>query len=195
MSTRPPTPGLLSRVWFQWKSIRLPWRNKWLVGSDLSGNTFWEFKDALNANRLRRIVHYNPKAHFGDIQITPQWHQWLRHTRLDAPSINEQQLDEVRQAQIKKLAAAADARWEAQESFLVAPEGQGQSNVPDIRSTPAGIASRTVKQKDSGLKGGPESTPARAVEGQSPRQPGSTSQTGNQSTEQPGGWTPKSTSR
>lgn len=39
-------------------------------GQDLSGNTFWEFRDALNANRNRRIVKYNPKAHYGDVKIT-----------------------------------------------------------------------------------------------------------------------------
>lgn len=41
-----------------------------IPGSDLSGNTFWEFKDALNANRMRRIVKTNPKTHLGDVQVT-----------------------------------------------------------------------------------------------------------------------------
>lgn len=39
-------------------------------GQDLQGNTFWEFRDALNANRLRRIVKYNSKAHLGDVNIS-----------------------------------------------------------------------------------------------------------------------------
>ena len=40
------------------------------AGADLSGNTFWEFKDAINANRLRRIVHYSSDAHYADVKIS-----------------------------------------------------------------------------------------------------------------------------
>jgi hypothetical protein len=39
-------------------------------GVDLAGNTFWEFKDAINTNRFRRIVKYSPSAHYADIKIT-----------------------------------------------------------------------------------------------------------------------------
>jgi hypothetical protein len=46
---------------------------KAIAGLDLKGNTFWEFKDALNANRLRRIVHYNSKAHHADIKISREF--------------------------------------------------------------------------------------------------------------------------
>ncbi|KAH0274182.1 hypothetical protein KCU84_g19818, partial [Aureobasidium melanogenum] len=52
-------PGAIKQAWYKWKSLRLPWRRKWLVGADLSGNTFWEFKDAINAGRMRRIVQYS----------------------------------------------------------------------------------------------------------------------------------------
>ena len=47
--------------------------------------------------------------------------QWLRHTRYEAPTLNEQHLDIKRQAQIKQLAAQADARWAAQASYLQVP--------------------------------------------------------------------------
>ena len=49
------------------------------------------------------------------------WIQWLRHTRHEAPTINEQQFDEIRQAQVKLLAAQADARWASKPSYLDAP--------------------------------------------------------------------------
>lgn len=49
------------------------------------------------------------------------WIQWLRHTRYEAPTISEQRLDVHRQAQIKQLAAQADARWAAQVSYLQPP--------------------------------------------------------------------------
>lgn len=78
----------LRNLWLRWKSLKLPWRRTFLVGmlmlraktgesrllmilgQDLVGNTFWEFKDHLNANRLRRIVRYNPQAHYADVKIS-----------------------------------------------------------------------------------------------------------------------------
>ena len=63
-------PGLTSRLWYRWKALKLPWRKQFLVGADLVGNTFWEFKDALHAGRWRRIVKYSRKAHYGDVKIT-----------------------------------------------------------------------------------------------------------------------------
>jgi hypothetical protein len=41
-----------------------------LLGHDLAGNTFWEFKDVVNANRYRRIVKFDPKTHYGDVQVS-----------------------------------------------------------------------------------------------------------------------------
>lgn len=41
----------------------------WRAGVDLAGNTYWEFKDVLNSGRMRRIVKYNPKTHYADVQI------------------------------------------------------------------------------------------------------------------------------
>lgn len=55
---------------------------------------------------------------------TAQWHQWLRYVRHDPPSIEEQQRDLIRQAQIKKLAQIADEKWAAKPSFLDKPKTQ-----------------------------------------------------------------------
>lgn len=114
----------INSLWFKWKSLKLPWRKSFLAGSDLRGNTFWEFKDALNASRYRRIVKVDPKTHLGDVQVSPQWHQWLRHMRKDAPTIQEQQQDLVRQAHIKQLARLADERWASKPSYLDKPHTQ-----------------------------------------------------------------------
>jgi hypothetical protein len=66
-----PAPKPLLQLWYRWKALRLPWRRQFLAGHDLAGNTFWEFKDAANANRLRRIVKYTkPTTHYADIQIS-----------------------------------------------------------------------------------------------------------------------------
>ncbi|KAJ5476623.1 NADH:ubiquinone oxidoreductase17.2kDa subunit [Penicillium sp. IBT 31633x] len=115
---------MVNSLWFKWKKLRLPWRKSFLVGEDLAGNTFWEFKDVLNASRFRRIVRFDPKTHFSDVQVTPQWHQWLRHVRQHPPSLEEQRQDLVRQAQIKQLARLADERWASKASFLDKPKTQ-----------------------------------------------------------------------
>ena len=70
MSAPIPRPGILQKLYWSWKSLKLPWRTQTLIGADLSGNTFWEFQDQLNANRLRRIVRYSAKAHYADIKIS-----------------------------------------------------------------------------------------------------------------------------
>jgi len=76
---------------------------------------------------MRRIVQYPITAQYSDVNIPPQWHQWLRHTRVDAPSLTEQSQDLVRQRNLKVLAAAADARWAAKPSFSDMPgEARGQ---------------------------------------------------------------------
>ena len=71
MSARPPTgPSALKQIWLKWKTLRLPWRRQFLAGADLSGNTFWEFKDAMNAQRFRRIVKYSKQSHYADVKIS-----------------------------------------------------------------------------------------------------------------------------
>ncbi|KAJ5206206.1 NADH:ubiquinone oxidoreductase 17.2kDa subunit [Penicillium cf. griseofulvum] len=136
---------MVNSLWFKWKKLRLPWRKSFLVGEDLAGNTFWEFKDVMNAARFRRIVRFDPKTHFSDVQVTPQWHQWLRHVRQDPPSIQEQQQDLVRQAQIKQLARLADERWASKASFLDKPKTQHQAPSTQINEAtlnqPANAAS------------------------------------------------------
>lgn len=141
-----PEPTYALQLWYRWKSLRLPWRRKWLCGTkregskflnrrfltisslgyDLSGHTFWEFVDPMSPLRPRRIVHYPRSTHYGDIALTPAWLQWLRKTRPDPPSIPEQQLDLQRQSSLKQLAAQADQRWREQESFLDKPQDTGQ---------------------------------------------------------------------
>ena len=66
------------------------------------------------------------RTHFSDVNITPQWHQWLRHTRASPPSLYEQQQDVIRQQQLKMLAKAADERWESKASVLDAPRRGNQ---------------------------------------------------------------------
>lgn len=92
------------------------------AGQDLHGNTFWEFKDAINHNRWRRIVQASRKTHHSDVQVSPQWHQWLRQTRADPPSIQEQTADLQRIEQMKHNARLADERWAAKAKYIEKPK-------------------------------------------------------------------------
>ncbi|EEP80318.1 conserved hypothetical protein [Uncinocarpus reesii 1704] len=126
----------VNSLWFKWKSLKLPWRRFFLIGQDLAGNTFWEFRDSNTAGRLRRIVKYNPKTHYADVKVSPQWHQWLRYVRPEPPSIIEQQQELVRQEQIKHLARLADERWANKRSYLDKPQEQQPGPAIDSQ-TPA----------------------------------------------------------
>lgn len=115
----------LRTLYHRWKSLRLPWRKQFLVGSDLHGNTYWEFRDNLSqqSGRMRRIVKGPRSMHLSDIQaqISPLWHQWLRQTRRLPPSLEEQHADVQRQIVLKHNAALADARWEGKRKYIEQP--------------------------------------------------------------------------
>lgn len=68
------------------------------------------------------MVKYPRSTHYAEVTVSPAWHQWLRHTRDEPPSVDEQKVDVARQARIKVLAAQADARWEAKPSLTDPPE-------------------------------------------------------------------------
>ncbi|RMZ91853.1 hypothetical protein DV736_g909, partial [Chaetothyriales sp. CBS 134916] len=111
MDDIPKAMSTLRELWLRWKMLRLPWRKTFLVGQDLSGNTYWEFKDALRSDRFRRRVRFHGKTHFSDVQVSPLWHQWLRYVRAAPPTLQEQVADVARQAQLKHDARLADERW------------------------------------------------------------------------------------
>ncbi|KPM43486.1 hypothetical protein AK830_g3056 [Neonectria ditissima] len=101
----------------------------YMAGYDLEGNTYWEFRltrGTEGGERWRRIVNYPRSTHYSQVKVNPQWHQWLRHTRREPPTLDELQGDVVRQARIKVLAAEADARWEAKPRVMEAPETTAQ---------------------------------------------------------------------
>ncbi|KIW64861.1 hypothetical protein PV04_07166 [Phialophora macrospora] len=117
--------GAVRDLWLRWKMLRLPWRKRFLVGQDLYGNTFWEFKDQINHGRWRRIVKGTRRAtlsSLSDVQISPQWHQWLRYTRFDPPTMQEQAADVQRLAQLKTGARLADERWAAKAKYIEKPK-------------------------------------------------------------------------
>ncbi|KAK3938491.1 NADH-ubiquinone oxidoreductase assembly factor N7BML [Diplogelasinospora grovesii] len=155
-----------AKAWLKWKSLRLPWRRQFLVGQDLHGNTYWEFRDpgapipprssaspgspSTPPVRWRRIVKYPRSTHYGDVSVSPAWHQWLRHTRPDPPSITEQTAEVARQERMKVLAAAADARWAAKPSYIDAPgEVRGQNIPPLVGSSVRGQTGSETTTRDT----------------------------------------------
>ena len=133
MSAPTPTPRMtpFALLWRKWKALRLPWRRRFLAGSDLQGNTFWEFpsvttsptlSSSTNTRHFRRIVEYSNPTYYSDVSIPPAWHQWLRHTRAEPPSLEEQRAEVERQRGVKILARLADERWKSKPSFLDKPK-------------------------------------------------------------------------
>jgi NADH dehydrogenase [ubiquinone] 1 alpha subcomplex assembly factor 2 len=134
-----------------------------------------------------------------------QWMQWLRHTRTEPPSINEQQLDEIRQAQMKQLAAAADARWASKPSFLDAPLKQQPSigSMLKASQTESGAATQPVVVQNIGISG--TKATVKTMDGEEPetRKKGNTEppspwkgvKFGKEGEPQPESWTPKSAKR
>ncbi|KAL4920024.1 hypothetical protein BDW62DRAFT_30226 [Aspergillus aurantiobrunneus] len=154
----------INSLWFKWKSLRLPWRRSFLVGHDLAGNTFWEFKDALNAGRFRRILKPPPRTHYGDVEVSPQWHQWLRYVRPEPPSIREQQDDVLRRQRILLLAEMQRKRWEAEESKLDAPAAQHPGPATRTSDPTLGAAASDVSGSGPGFQtNGPAGDKASSV--------------------------------
>jgi len=102
---------------------------------------------------MRRIVQYPPSTHYSEINISPQWHQWLRHTRSEPPSLTEQSQDLIRQRNLKVLAAKADARWAAKPSVLDVPgQAKGQPLPALDVKDPGNYAQSTDPQEKVGVR-------------------------------------------
>ena len=126
---------------------------------DLAGTTFWEFKDPLNPIRPRRVAQHSRTKHYADVQVSPAWHQWLRHTRFEPPSLQEQQADVQRQLQLKQLAQLADERWASKPSYLDAPKDTGQTAPATSPRDPGGYVGRSEPEEKQGVRSGIKDNP------------------------------------
>lgn len=116
---------------------------------------------------MRRIVQYPTTAHLSDVKVSPQWLQWLRHTRTEAPSIEEQRQDVVRQENLKVLVAQADQRWRDKASVLDAPGNMEAQPLPALRTDmTAGSVEGLRSRDEEGARGGGVQRPeSRIAEG------------------------------
>ncbi|CAJ2510251.1 Uu.00g061510.m01.CDS01 [Anthostomella pinea] len=179
--------GPVLKAWYQWKALRLPWRKRFLVGLDLQGNTYWEFKLQRGddtSGRFRRIVNYSRSTHYSEVKVPPQWHQWLRYQRERPPSLQEQSADVMRQERMKVLVAEADARWDAKPSLIDMPGKEKGQPVPPLNT------GKTQPQEQAARAGGREQEVQDAVK---PKEnPWKRARGGPNETWQPAPWTPTS---
>lgn len=122
-----------------------------------------------------------------------QWHQWLRYVREHPPSLEEQQQDLIRQAQIKQLARLADERWASKPSFLDKPKSQ--QPLPPTKSNQPSRKPTTENAQDTSAPAPSTSTPQPAsAKPQTPKEdPWAKANPGNPGdTWQPESWTPSS---
>ena len=126
---------------------------------------------------MRRIVQYPTRAHLSDVNVSPQWLQWLRHTRTEAPSIEEQSQDVVRQENLKVLAAQADQRWRDKASVLDAPGNVRGQPLPAPGTDKAADSVEGPKSRDveEGVRSGgvqrPVANESRTAEGDETQTP------------------------
>lgn len=100
-------------------------------------------------------MRYPSGTHHSAVAVPPAWHQWLRHTRADPPSLGEQRAEVARQARMRQLAAEADARWEAKPKVMEAPAAAGSSSAVFGVREPAFETERTVGPGSKVLQGKP----------------------------------------
>lgn len=98
---------------------------KYIVGQDLAGNSYLELPSlsgSTDPRHTRRSIQWAEKRELGDYDqrsIPVQWVMWLRHTRREAPSIEELVRDRERilltQANAAKLALEDKQRREREQ--------------------------------------------------------------------------------
>ncbi|KAJ2159319.1 hypothetical protein GGF46_003111 [Coemansia sp. RSA 552] len=152
--------GLARRLYMQWKALRLPWRKDVLIGTDLDGNLYFE-RAVRGATRMRRNIVYSkktPVSDYNDKIIPVQWQAWMRHTRVQAPTIAELIQDLQRRERIadnvRRLAAnesqAARMLEEGAPSATARPGGdkQAQQAAPGQSFKPEGWHAAAAGVKD-----------------------------------------------
>ncbi|SPO03014.1 uncharacterized protein DNG_05695 [Cephalotrichum gorgonifer] len=107
----------------------------------------------------RRIVHYPRSTHLSEVKVPPQWHSWLRYTRSEAPTMDEQIEEAARQDRIKMLAAQADRRWEAKPKVMEDGPNMGQTpslgpSVPSVEGTGVPNTSATTPSTSTNTTAG-----------------------------------------
>ncbi|KAL1929865.1 hypothetical protein VTP01DRAFT_1019 [Rhizomucor pusillus] len=97
-----PALTTFQRLRILYKANSFPWKKHVMVGWDLDGNEYWEMPDPNNpGGRWKRWVQMKDDdiGLFEENKLPVQWQAWLRHTRYEAPTI-EELLKEQRRRQL-----------------------------------------------------------------------------------------------
>ncbi|CAG8688386.1 8602_t:CDS:2 [Cetraspora pellucida] len=110
----------LSRLLKIWKQTRFPWRQQAFVGSDLSGNDYYESYRLINGRKKRTVEmkEKKPLGEYNSDSLPVQWQSWLRHTRFEPPTIEEIIMANKRRELIIQRAKALDKDWERRKEEL-----------------------------------------------------------------------------
>ncbi|KAJ3758816.1 hypothetical protein EV360DRAFT_82722 [Lentinula raphanica] len=133
-------PSLLRNLW------RKIWNPTGFAGRDLEGNSYYERSNPLkNAGEAHPLDDVCPSLIFsgnpddvwnyigGSKRLPIQWSAWLAHTRLNPPSIQELQMDLMRQHRVQQNAALIEANFQQERAQLLSQDATS-SETPLITS-------------------------------------------------------------
>ncbi|KIK68531.1 hypothetical protein GYMLUDRAFT_35970 [Collybiopsis luxurians FD-317 M1] len=145
-----------------WRRIRHP---SGFVGQDLQGNSYYERANPLNGagySRPKRSVKYRRPDDMwnyigGSKRLPIQWSAWLAHTRANPPTIQELQVDLLRQQRVQQSAALIEETFQQERAQMRLLE----STTSDVPTPPAvkNQGPSTTALESSVPSQSPENTP------------------------------------
>lgn len=128
---------------------------RYIVGHDLAGNSYLELPSlsgSLDPRHTRRSIQWKEKMELGDYDqrsIPVQWVMWLRHTRREAPSIEELVRDRERilttQANAARLALENKERREREQQARLEEHNEARERAQMLIGTKKeGVLTSTV---------------------------------------------------
>lgn len=129
---------------------------KYIVGEDLMGNSYLELPSlsgSTDVRHTRRSIMWREKRELGDYDqrsIPVQWTMWLRHTRRDAPSLEE--LERDRQRILSTQSNAARLAVEDSERKQREQEARLEEHTAAQQRAQAQLPSATAPQTDSNTR-------------------------------------------
>ncbi|WAQ92349.1 hypothetical protein PtA15_16A255 [Puccinia triticina] len=123
-------------------------KERFYVGNDLAGNSYYEKHLIAVGPRPRRFVNFksnhNDPTLYRTHHLPPQWSAWLSFTRKHPPTIEELQADQLRLSQLRENVRKLEQQAQASKQGQSTPENisalHENPSLPDLRESiePAG---------------------------------------------------------
>ncbi|GAA5988631.1 hypothetical protein JCM5350_005774 [Sporobolomyces pararoseus] len=115
-------------------------KDRYLVGTDLEGNSFYEkphpeYPDEWRKNK--RYVEYRVTRYLSDYNyhtIPVQWSSWLRRTRKQPPTLPELETDYYRQLKLKENVSKLEQLYKEEKLRLSQSDQQALSSLPEAEA-------------------------------------------------------------